>query len=161
LLYKNSQIERPCQAELKQAWGGFLTELGDRAGGWDWWATLTYRDPHNPMLPNWTKPGWKYTEKGCNEFLTHLTFENNAKPLYWVRARELQPWRGVPHYHMLAGGVADVRRLDMMDWWFGKYGIARIEPYDKGLGAGFYLCKYVNKELGDMEFSPGLTMKGK
>ena len=152
-------IEHTTKEELKQAWGGFLSELGDRAGGWDWWATLTFRDPHNPQLPNWTKPGWSYTEKGCNEFLTHLTFENNAKPLYWVRAREYQAWRGVPHYHILAGGVADVRRLDMMDWWFGRYGIARIEAYDRSLGAGFYLCKYVNKELGDIQFSPGLTIK--
>lgn len=120
---------------------------------------MTYRDPCNPRFPNWTQPGWSYTEKGCNEFLRHLTFANYDNPVFWVRARELQPWRGVPHFHALIGGVADLRRDEAWGWWFQRYGIAKIEPYDRSMGAGFYLCKYVTKELGDIEFSEGLTLK--
>jgi len=44
-----------------------------------------------------------------------------------------------------------------MDWWFAKEGIARILPYDRQLGARFYLCKYVTKDLGDVRFSKNLT----
>jgi len=77
----------------------------------------------------------------------------------WVCGREYQTWRGVPHFHALLGGVAHLRRDEAWSWWFGKYGIAKIEPYDRSLGAGYYLCKYVVKEFGDIQFSQGLTMK--
>jgi hypothetical protein len=77
----------------------------------------------------------------------------------WVRGREYQKWRGVPHFHALIGGVADLRRDEAWAWWFDKFGIARIEPYNRELGAGYYLCKYVTKELGDIRFSPNLSRK--
>lgn len=157
MLYQDTKVEGISQAELKQAWGEWLTELGDKAGGWDWWATLTFRDPHNPRLPNWTKPGWSYTEKAYNALVLHLTFLNDLKPVKWVRGKEYQHWRGVPHFHSLISGVANLRRDEVWGWWFEKYGLARIEPYDRSLGAGFYLCKYVTKELGDIQFSKHLT----
>jgi hypothetical protein len=47
--------------------------------------------------------------------------------------------------------------MDFVDWWFKQYGIARILPYDRSRGAGFYLCKYVTKDLGDIQFSEGLA----
>jgi hypothetical protein len=145
--------------DLKEAWGGFLTELGDRAGGWDWWATLTFRDrTEAEQAQGWTKVGWGYSGKAWDTFTEELGARKGLHDLWWVRGREYQTWRGVPHFHGLIGGVQGLRRLSMMDWWFSKYGIARIEPYDRSLGAGFYLCKYVTKELGDIQFSPGLTM---
>ncbi len=137
-----------------------MSELGERAGGWDWWASLTFRERTEEQVKlGWTKVGWQYSGRAWDTFMTHLAFQNLPQRLWWVRGREYQHWRGVPHFHGLIGGVKDLRRLDNMDWWYGKYGIARIEPYDKGLGAGFYLCKYVTKELGDIQFSKGLTMK--
>jgi len=152
-------IENTTKEELKQAWGEWLTDLGNRSGGWDWWATLTFRDPDNPALPNWTQPGWSYTQKAYDNFLRHLSFMNDLRPIKWVRGREYQTWRGVPHFHSLISGVADLRRDEAWSWWFKKYGIARIEPYDSSQGAGYYLCKYVTKELGDIQFSSNLTMK--
>lgn len=142
---------------LKQAWGGFLTELGDRAGGWDWWMTLTFRDP--PVgSPGWTKIGWGYSGKAWDALMQELELRKGMfGTTRWVRGREYQHWRGVPHFHGLIGGVADLRRMDMVDWWFDHYGIARILPYDRSMGAGYYLCKYVTKELGDIQFSEKLT----
>jgi hypothetical protein len=59
---------------------------------------------------------------------------------------------------LFTGGVKDIRRLDLVDWWHNQgYGFARIFPYDSSLGAKFYLCKYLTKELGDIEFSKNLT----
>lgn len=161
---------------IKQAWGDFVDKMGARKGGWDWYATLTYR-PVEPTYteykersglvyqgktykvldtPGWDKPGWKYTTRACDAFLTELGACKGIQDTWWFRARETQYWRGVPHFHLLIGGVKDLRRMDFVDWHFGKYGIARIEPYMQEMGAKYYLCKYVTKELGDIEFSPNL-----
>lgn len=160
MLYQDTTTEGISQAELKQAWGKFLTELGDKAGGWDWWATLTFRDrTEAEQALGWTKVGWQYSGKAWDKLVTELGLRKGLHDVWWVRGREYQHWRGVPHFHGLIGGVANERRLTMMDWWYQRYGIARIEPYDRSLGAGFYLCKYVTKELGDIQFSEGLSLK--
>ena len=159
LLYNYSTNGDACQAkaDLKQSWGDFLTTLGDKLGGWDWWATLTFREPPESR-PGWSKIGWGYSGRAWDRFTTELGLTKGLHDIWWVRGREYQHWRGVPHFHGLIGGVKELRRLDMMDWWFAKYGIARILPYDRSLGAGFYLCKYVTKELGDIQFSQGLNL---
>lgn len=119
---------------------------------------MTFREP--PLdSPGWTKIGWGYSGRAWDRFVTELGARKGLHSLWWVRGREYQTWRGVPHFHGLIGGVRDLRRDEAWSWWFQRYGIARIEPYDRSLGAGFYLCKYVTKELGDIQFSKGLTLK--
>lgn len=158
MLRYDSTPSKTSQADLKQAWGNFLTELGDRAGGWSWWATLTFRDRSDAEIAQgWTKVGWQYSGKAWSRFVAEIGLRKGLHDVRWVRGREYQRWRGVPHFHGLIAGVKDLRRLGMMDWWFQRYGIARIEPYDRARGAGFYLCKYVVKELGDIQFSKNLT----
>lgn len=142
--------------ELKQAWGDFLTELGDRQGGWDWWATLTFREPPENDV-GWTKIGWGYSGRAWDAFVANLGETKGLHAISWARGREYQRYRGVPHFHALIAGVEDLRRDEAWRWWFDRHGMARILPYDRSLGAGFYLCKYVTKELGDMEFSEGLA----
>lgn len=151
--------ENSTKEDLRQVWGNWLTELGDRAGGWDWWATLTFRDRTEAEIARgWTKPGWEYTGRAWDALVEEIEASKGMfGTSHWVRGREYQHWRGVPHFHALVGGVAGLRRMDMVDWWFERYGIARILPYDRSLGAGFYLCKYVTKELGDIQFSKGLS----
>jgi hypothetical protein len=149
-------IEYTAKSELVQAWGGFLTDLGDRIdGGWNWWTTLTFRDPP-PDRPGWTKIGVGYANKARDRFINEVGLQKGLHDVSWVFGREYQPWRGVPHFHGLIAGVEDLRRAQAWQWWFDRYGFARIEPYDRSLGAGFYLCKYVVKELGDIRFSPNL-----
>jgi hypothetical protein len=141
---------------LKDAWGNWLTQLGDANGGWDWWFTGTFREP--PLdIPGWTKIGWGYSGKAWNAFIRELGLRKGLHDVWWVSGREYQKWRGVPHFHGLIGGVKDLRRDELWAWWFERYGFARIEPYDRGQGAGFYLCKYVTKDLGDIQFSPRLS----
>ena len=147
----------PCQ-DLKVAWGDFVDQVGDRKGGWDWFATLTFRDRTPEQIhQGWSKVGWKYSENACNRFLSHVGALKGLNDIWWMKARETQAWRGVPHFHLLVGGVQELPRLETMDWWFAKEGIARILPYDRQLGARFYLCKYVTKDLGDVRFSKNLT----
>jgi len=66
----------------------------------------------------------------------------------------------VPHIHALVAGIQGVRRMDMVDWCYRQYGIARILPYNPKLGAGYYLCKYLTKEMSDVEFSADLGVPG-
>jgi hypothetical protein len=143
--------------ELKRAWGVWADEVGQRKGGYDWYATLTFRD-RTPaeQKAGWTKVGWSYSRKACDTFLRHLGEEKGLQDTWWLRCREIQQDRGVPHYHALIGGVKDLRRDEAWSWWFERYGFARILPYESQLGASFYLCKYVTKDMGDVEFSQNL-----
>ena len=154
----NTEAEGVSRQALKQAWGDFVDEVGDRKGGWDWYATLTFRDRSpEEQARGWTKAGWKYTETACDCFLAALGDLKGLHDVSWFRAREYQHWRGVPHWHLLIGGVEHLIRKEVWSWWFQRYGFARILPYDRQLGARFYLCKYVTKELGDIRFSQDLT----
>jgi hypothetical protein len=155
-----------CQAlALKDAWGAWLTDLGDHAGGWDWWVSLTFRDFERQGT--WTRPGWAFTSSAWDKWLLYIRemqFQScplddlpHRKPITWVRCREQQKGRGIDHFHALLAGVLDLRRDAAWSFWFRKYGIARILPYNRNLGAGYYLCKYVTKELGDIQFSDDLT----
>ena len=49
---------------------------------------------------------------------------------YWIGSIEYQKERGVPHWHLLMGGLGDERRMDWVDWWYEKYGIATTVKYD-------------------------------
>ena len=73
---------------------------------------------------------------------------------------EFQRLRGVPHWHLLVADVGEQRRMDWVDWWFDRYGIARVLPYMKELGARYYLGKYLTKEVADIEFSDSLKKRG-
>lgn len=146
------------RTELCQAWGDWIDEVGERRGGWDWFTTLTYRNrTEEEQARGWTKAGWKYAETSCNRFLQHVGELKGLHDIWWVRCREWQDWRGVPHWHMFLGGVKDLRRLDLVDWWYAKgYGFARVLPYEREKGGRFYLCKYLVKDMGDIDFSRNL-----
>lgn len=138
--------------EIKQAWGTWLSDLSE----WDWFVTLTFRDPEGQG--EWTKPGWATAKKAWREFT------EAAQPalgeLEWVRMFEMQKWRGVPHIHALVGKCDEtVRRMELVDWAYERFGITRVEKYDSNKGASFYLCKYVTKSLADIDFSESLIRR--
>lgn len=131
-----------------------MSELGDWIGGWQWFVTMTLRDP--PAGSTWTKPGWATAKRAWRELV------GVARPplgeMAWVRMFELQGWRGVPHIHALVGRCdPSVRRLDLVDWAWQRWGMARVLEYDPRLGARFYLSKYVTKQIADIDFG-GLTV---
>lgn len=146
------------QRSISQAWGEMIEGIGNDLGGWDWFCTLTFRDPgelQRQQSPTWTKPGWGYAHKGHREFTKGLMGERFGKSQpYWISCMEMQKSRGVPHWHMLMGGLGDERRMDWVDWWHERYGIARILPYDAELGARYYLGKYLTKDVADILYSP-------
>lgn len=126
--------------------------LEDKAT-WDWYATLTFRDPQNPRYPNWTKIGWKFAHNALENLNSALIRLEDSQNPVWVAVMELQQ-RGVPHWHALVANVVGERRMGWVDWWYKHYGIARVLPYDQELGARYYLGKYLTKEVADIRFSP-------
>ena len=141
------------KSSLKQEWGKWLSNLAV----WDWFATLTFRDRTPEQIKaGWTKVGTHYAQRAWKEFIQEVEKRANHK-VRWFKGTEYQRWRGVPHFHCLVQGVQEVRRMDFVDWWWDRYGIARILPYNAKKGASYYVCKYIMKELGDFEFSGGLT----
>ncbi|MBA7630161.1 hypothetical protein ES703_37674 [subsurface metagenome] len=147
---------------LQQAWGNFLDQIGRDLLGWDWYCTLTFRDPDEKQrrkAPNWTQPGWSYAHRALHQFtrtLLYNRFDAGKEQPYWIALMEMQKWRGVPHWHLLMGNCGDLRRLDWVDWWWEGFGIARILPYHQELGARFYLGKYLTKDIADIQASPQL-----
>jgi len=149
----NNGVSYGSQEKLKKCWGEFISGLS----AWDWFATLTFRDrPKADYDRGWTKVGTHYASRAFKTFIKEIQKETKTK-VKWVCGLEYQKWRGVPHYHVLIQGVSKLRRLDWLDWWYARYGIARILPYNAKEGASYYLSKYVGKELGEINFSDSLT----
>ncbi|GAI66549.1 unnamed protein product [marine sediment metagenome] len=80
----------------------------------------------------------------------------SAAPFYF-RVTEYQD-RGTIHYHALIGGAGDIRRLLFKDFW-ELNGYARVEAYEAGKGANYYVGKYLTKTDGDIRFSHNLTQR--
>jgi hypothetical protein len=168
--------ENSTQETVSQAFGNWIDDMA----GWEWYATLTFRNP-NPRphyttyteesgilydgktfqmveYSNWSQVGWIAAHNALRRFNTALVMELDYINPAWVAVMELQK-RGVPHWHMLVANVDDQRRMKWLDWWYKYYGIARILPYQQELGARYYLGKYLNKEVAEIQFSPLLKAK--
>jgi hypothetical protein len=148
---------------LKSEWGQWLSRDWD----WDWWVTLTYdAKKFRSGSADHTAVGWARSEADWDSWLTDVVHEaaldDALAPPYWFRGREPNPYRYGTHFHALVGGVEHVSRRAAWQRWFSQHGHARIEPYDPQRGAGFYVAKYVTKELGDLRFSAnaGFYQKG-
>ena len=145
---------------------------------WQWYATLTFRDPvpqyktyteesgllytgrsyQIEQYSGWDRIGWKSAHNALQRLSNALVMELDYINPVWVAVMELQR-RGVPHWHALVANVGEQRRMSWVDWWFEHYGIARILPYQEELGARYYLGKYLTKQVGDITFSPALKAK--
>ncbi|MBA7664558.1 hypothetical protein ES703_72619 [subsurface metagenome] len=145
--------------DLRQVWGNWLEDLGADLQGWDWFATFTFRElteKQQRLYPGWTRIGWGYAHKALREWDSALMRRRFGKSQpYFMAMMELQK-RGVPHWHILVGNTGDERRMDWVDWWFERFGIARILEYNERLGARYYLGKYLTKEVADIQASPQL-----
>lgn len=148
--------------ELRDAWGQWLSDSWD----WDWWVTLTF-DPVTldkggkfaPGSATHTQVGWQRSSSSWDRWLERqvapVRLSQERQP-FWFRGREPNPNRRGTHFHALVGNVRGLSRRAAFTDWFTHHGVARIEPYDPRRGAGFYVTKYVVKELGDLTFSPNM-----
>lgn len=103
---------------------------------------------------NWTKPGIGYANKAWDKFREVSNGSVHKDRRQWVRVLEHQKDRGVPHVHALItaqeeGLLNPLGPLEMKEWAFKRYGIARVLPYDPALGAAGYIGKYLLKDEGN------------
>ena len=103
---------------------------------------------------NWTKPGIGYAKKAWAEFREVSKGYVHKDRRKWVRVLENQKGRGVPHVHALITPQAEgllnpPGPVEMKEWAFKRYGIARVLPYDPNLGAAGYIGKYLLKDEGN------------
>lgn len=67
---------------------------------------------------------------------------NDIMSIYGIEGQK----RGTPHVHALLGyekGLLEPDYRDLKECWFNQHGIARAFPYDRKLGAAYYLSKYI------------------
>jgi hypothetical protein len=135
---------------------GARTAFGELLGTipWEWYTTHTFKAPHvshRQADNDWY--AWfnslRLTAKGAG-LCTH--YYGQGAP-YYFRCTERQE-RGTLHFHSLIAGVGNIRRLLFKDMWEME-GYARVEKYDPGKGANFYVGKYLTKaeDFGDITFS--------
>jgi len=124
---------------------------------WSWFTTHTFRAEYVSR---------KEADRSWYSWFNSLRVAAKAKGLtpscygsrapFYFRVAEYQD-RGTLHYHALIGNAGDIRRLLFKDLW-ELDGFARVEKYDPGKGANFYVGKYLTKtDTGDIRFSHNLT----
>ena len=158
-------VDLPDQPELygvrdTRARDGYAAMLSRRP--WHWFVTLTFRPDHE------RNSGGVHPEKADKAFRVLLSKINREcygvrwykRPdggLMWARGQEFHK-DGRIHFHALAAAPdADLnsltRRMRWVDWWWGEFGIARIERPESQQDVCDYVSKYVVKD-GEVDFSP-------
>lgn len=145
---------------LSRSYGEFLRELSERID-FKWFATLTFRDPVHPEQAGRRFDRWVHN---LNRKVYGVRYTGRKQGVRWIRAIEWQR-REVIHFHCLIADIPEVwnpeekdfRRLCWMDEWSKENGYARIYPYDKSLGACYYLGKYIGKG-GEIDYSENIAV---
>jgi hypothetical protein len=139
------------EKKAKRAFGEWLSEPS-----WEWYTTHTFKaDYVSPKAADRKWYSWFNSVRiGAKSAGISPSVYGSAAP-YYFRVAEYQN-RGTLHYHALVGGVGDLKRLQFKDYW-EMYGFARVEAYEPGKGANYYVGKYLTKTDGDIRFSHNLT----
>lgn len=142
---------------LSGAWTGFISDLEEKYGQYQWFGHFTFAEPLHPEQAN---KRWMRFVREINTKLYGRRFREHGDGITWARGQENQR-RDAIHFHGFFGnGVKKLRRLDFMDIWQGMCeGYCRIWPYDGKMNAVSYITKYVVKE-GDIDvFVPNSLLK--
>jgi hypothetical protein len=123
---------------------------------WQWYVTQTFKlDYVSPRQADRAYYAWYNSVRVAAKALGLCPSVYGPGAPFYFRATEYQD-RGTLHYHALVGGVGDIRRLSFKDLW-ELNGYARVEAYEAGKGANFYVGKYLTKTNADIRFSHNLT----
>jgi hypothetical protein len=137
--------------EAKQAFGEMLS-IPD----WEWYTTHTFKvDYVSPRQADKAWYAWYNSVRVAVKAINKAPSVYGPGTPFYFRVTEYQD-RGTLHFHALIGNVGDLRRLSFKDLW-ECYGFARVEAYEAGKGANFYVGKYLTKTQGDIRFSHNLT----
>jgi len=114
---------------LLDAWADLLSP-----GRFDWFTTHTFR--HN-VSQETAAEAWHDWARWVRDKQGHRA--------EWFRVTE-RTKAGAVHYHALVGRCSAVRRLSALDYWRNHYGYGQVLQFKTGLGAHYYLSKYVSKD---------------
>lgn len=82
-------------------------------------------------------------------FERFIKYWSKGEAFYFVVAES----RSFLHVHALVGGVGDLIPFRIMKRWEYNYGSARIQRYDRGLGAAHYIVKDLGSDKFEWNFS--------
>jgi len=138
---------------LRDAWAGFIA----RWGPWEWFATFTFEEYVHPERADKL---FRLLVSQGNRTLYGPRWHRRDQGITWVRGLEYQR-RQVIHYHAILKGVRGLRRMDWVDWWYERAGIARIYPVRVQEAVLRYVSKYVVKG-GEIDLGgPGLEPRNR
>lgn len=113
---------------LQEAWAETLSQAR-----FDWFTTLTFRHNVSEQAADEAWADWV-------RWLRH----KQGHRAEWFRVTE-RTAAGAVHYHALVGRCSGLRRLSALDYWRHRYGFGQVKRFSPGLGAHYYLSKYVSK----------------
>lgn len=116
---------------------------------WQWYITLTFRAADVSL-----RAADGHWQSWLNSLILTCKARGLERPFYF-RVTEFQV-RGAVHYHALIGGVGNIRRNLFKHLWEIN-GFAKIEKYEAGKGANYYVGKYLTKASCDFRVSCNLT----
>ena len=122
---------------------------------WDYWVTLTHRFPQSEFTSRKVVESWL---RAMSEGTRTLNSWPISAALFQERHKS-----GLPHWHgLLRLPKHLVSATGAWGSWFGlkNGGRAKVESYDSGRGASFYLAKYCLKDLGESIIQVSHPQKG-
>ncbi|MBA7701318.1 hypothetical protein ES703_110053 [subsurface metagenome] len=129
--------------EARDAFGEWIS-----IPAWQWFVSLTFAKGN---ISKWEAD--QHWQAWLNSLVLTCKARGEPRPFYF-RVSEFQK-RGTVHYHVLIGGLGEIRRLLFKDLW-EPFGFARILKYEPGKGANYYCGKYLSKTDCEMRFSHNL-----
>jgi len=123
---------------------------------WEWYTTHTFKAEYvSQKQADAAWYAWFNSVRQAAKARGYTPSVYGEHAPFYFRVVEYQD-RGTLHFHSLIGNVGDIRRLLFKDFW-ELNGFARVEKYEPGKGANFYVGKYLTKvEDGDIRFSHNL-----
>lgn len=141
---ERARTEGPGPSPVVTAWGDWLATFR-----WDWWATLTFAKPRGPAAATRAFLAWIGAVRRGHDG------RDVASPSAGFFLGHEVGQLGRLHLHCLVGGLdPTARRDEAWRWWFSRLGRAEVLPYDPARGAGWYVAKYVAKQLSEYLIEP-------
>lgn len=126
---------------LTDQWADFLNQWK-----WDWYATLTFKDPISI----------KKAFKSFNEWKVALKHAVKQRIDYAMVIEYSKSKLYIPHIHIFLSGAKNEKPYKWEKRWYQIGGIAKIKGYNPEQGASYYLAKKIAGGKVDLKLSKNL-----
>ncbi len=128
------------QHEVEKAWGAWLNQYR-----WDWFVTLTFKNPVTKRQAFQRFNRWKLQLKKAS-----------GSCIYYIMVMEDHKYRGsIPHLHLLLSGVRQEKPREWQRKWYLTNGLGKIKRYNPQLGASYYIGEKLADKGVEVIFSKG------